>query len=942
MKGLVKKLGAFGIAGVMMGSMALASACGSRSEAAGISRTNNLIAAIPVEVGNDRGYFQARLNEAREEYNALSERDRERVENRARLAEAEAQLVAFDAAVATYKAGRVTTVEGLIAGLSPFLVYEIGVNQDTLRVTFGTDITNATNAFNALGAVTYRGVTTNQQGNVGNVQVKINAIAARDAFDVEVGRTATIDRVIGYIEDVEKFNITQLADLHDDEIRADFGAAVGIARVAFNGLPEAHRLRVTNRALLFAAEGHLSDWQDEYDRLASIASIEKQIDAIFDALPGALTLRAHAATFENAIKAAEALLENFPYYGEVSNAYLIDDNQKLLDAFNDDVKDADDFIKLVGEIDPIATMVLDYADNDGFLVNNISTLNAREAYTSLTTLHRNLVIEVEDIVDLEQLIQDAEAQVAALLGDVENTIPNLVITRDGAAISWNAIPGAVNYTITYNFINYGAETAGEVTQTQSGTTYTIAGDGFITNLRVEANMGTPHDTIVREHVMSNANFATSGRTFSAEVSYLVGANIDALVFLSNNVPVAMENEIMAYVTNTAVANVRNHTAVSVSSSGASTADSGSGLMRVSLRLPVGGSTVINFDESGNVEESYKRIWARAEGSAGLLGSAGMGAARDAATRADRVFFDGTTVHNQIINNRNYVNATGQANWGAVHQTGSDGLTSTLTRNWRTMTPRSTWQGGNVDPSGFFGYVVNAGTISNAANANFGAGHYDSHLNIGTRDRQSLAINANRELSFAMVMNAVQAGINNRHEIARSGGLGPATNVTYHQMLLEFVINADTMDLISRTSNSRYDARHDGTGIQANTRVRTTDTFTFHNEHQLMPWRGDRCACDERANGQPLCADCTGRRNAEVARVIGLINEIDEDMTEAKLLADADLRANFVETVRVAEKAFNGLAAFHVGARVVNAQEFVTLPDQTRLNDALALLVLIGE
>jgi len=409
--------------------------------------------------------------------------------------------------------------------------------------------------------------------------------------------------------------------------------------------------------------------------------------------------------------------------------------------------------------------------------------------------------------------------IVALWEDVSPLVPPLVVTRNDIEISWNNLGTLVeSYTVRYDFISHVNDTYSQnnIESIVAGTSYTTSRiNGFVTNVRVTANMagGIP---LVRQEYLQSELSQTPGRYVND--TFLVSAATPQAAFTqlaANNAVGANRNEIMSFLADTALANVSRHSAVNVRSRGYSSAGT-----IVTMNMDVGSDTIINFNETGGVVDSYRIVFASVVTISGSLPFS-QRPAWDRAVRRDRVFFDSDTgmVHSQLAAQSNS-NRNPQA--------------LTAWQNAQTQTVQLT-------PYGFFGYIINPAFMAEGASRDMG-GH--GNLTLGTVQRQRIEFNAEDDtLEFSFALNGASAGEIVRWEHRRSGGI---TSVTYHDgytIALSFRICAITLDMVSFRSRSWYnaDAGIPVLGI-ATTRVDTTATFEFYNAPEndipvTLPWRG---------------------------------------------------------------------------------------------------------
>ncbi|MCL2851137.1 MAG: hypothetical protein FWE01_02120 [Firmicutes bacterium] len=257
----------------------------------------------------------------------------------------------------------------------------------------------------------------------------------------------------------------------------------------------------------------------------------------------------------------------------------------------------------------------------------------------------------------------------------------------------------------------------------------------------------------------------------------------------------------------ALENAAGYRSVKITSSGSTRVNA----LMVHMRLEVFGKTIMNFDEQGNVVNSYKETLSHARSGGGNL-LLGNGPAISAATRGDRVFFD---AESDTIQSQRATSINQQL----------DAVTFGGNINVQSMDEWLNIEGSGhrqLAPYGFLTYIVNEDTISDAESmtiAHFSSGTTQANI---TMNRHALSFDKESgHFSFTFIMDAGAAGAVNRYEVIRAGGLN---DMTYHELGLTFTIDQN-MNLVSYRTLSRYDA-HDF--VDANTRVDTTNTFHFSN------------------------------------------------------------------------------------------------------------------
>jgi len=427
------------------------------------------------------------------------------------------------------------------------------------------------------------------------------------------------------------------------------------------------------------------------------------------------------------------------------------------------------------------------------------------------------------------------------------------IIRDELTVEWTENASELNTTasIAYDFISYSTDLVEtRIHPVGNATSFTISSTGgFVTNIRIVANL---QDGISRGAVVQNELPTFDG---FYDVATLLLSDLDlneAFVQLAeNNAVGANRNELISLLVNTAVANLETQRYVNVNQVGRSAVTA----LVVNMNLSVGGNAVVNRDENGNVINSYIRTVAFATGT-----GIGSGVAVERASRGDRVFFNAETemlnkqsVMSQAAQNQMVTNANLQVRWGHGQRN---------TR--REMTLAQWYDYYTLSPYGLFNYIVSSQTISNSTyqtfsnfNGNQGAaGDVTSRRVNQTINRQAITLDSNDNFVFSIVLNARLAGERNIHGIVRAGELsGGATYRDGDWLTLEFVVCSETLLIREYTTNSRYDA-HDV--IDADTRVRTTMTFTYADENRPLPWHGEHDATNEKTNtSNPVSCVVTG-------------------------------------------------------------------------------------
>ena len=410
------------------------------------------------------------------------------------------------------------------------------------------------------------------------------------------------------------------------------------------------------------------------------------------------------------------------------------------------------------------------------------------------------------------------------------------IERNGAVLTWQNNVNATSFNVVYDFISYDAHAQSENAREHNNieaTSLTLSTGGFVTNLRIAANLegrSTRQSDFQTE--LSYHNGIYMNETFHVSETRTLQ---EALIRLTTENPGtntgggeadhagAARNEIMALLVDTAIGQVRNHAAVHITSVGTSFVVASP----VHMNLNVGGETRINFNEDGSIYEAYKLILSNANAT-GL----GSGDAQGAAILRDRAYFNAET--NIVYNHRL---------WNEI-------VIPVINMQARDHLHRQTLEEfvaqHNVTPYAFFGYIVRPSYMVTANSGGMGNSNDTTFLQIETVNRQRIQHNANANtFTFTAIMNQ-NAGYINRHEVIRSGGLGPGTNYRPgNYITLAFTICSLTLDIVSYTTTTRYNAPHIVTG---DTRVRTTASFEFFNPdleegedfkdaHLTMPWTG---------------------------------------------------------------------------------------------------------
>ncbi|MCL2556389.1 MAG: hypothetical protein FWE03_05185 [Firmicutes bacterium] len=767
-----------------------------------------------------------------------------RVPNRQILIDAADQLKEFD--IQINNAAQVLAVINLIN--APVLA--AGVNAAN-RAEFYTALNAALDAYNDLSEALKSRVT-----NANQLSILEGRLLAHDRQEA---RNAAINLANSRIDAL--YALMPLALDSNEAQRNAFAAALGLAESAFDALEEFvfRQETAVNLQSYVDYPNVIDDAKVQYaNDHAAIKIVIDNIQYVIDM--GAITI-ANRSDFAAALNLAQNTFDALTTAEKalVTNRGSLDTLAQDLIDFDEEQAEAAAINHAINLINTLYNLMpLAVGGNRTAFVAALT--NAQNAYNAL----EEFVFEDEDPVDLRSYVTNA-----SVIGDAQRQLADFDaisfedagLRRFNNTIYWNVYLGAVNYTLTYTYIPYAAEGIYEVELVVSANSFNFANTthnrGFITNVSVQANLSIDDDngdyapaampsiTLLTELSQTPGHFKNQTFLISSANTTLAKAFSE---LVEENLYGANHNSIMALLVNNAFDNFDNYSSITVNSSGVARA---AGAARINLDQ--GGTTIVNFDDDGSVLESYKRTFARGNATGGLLFFVQNNIGVPIATRGDRVFFDASAndgdgfVYIQGNNGSDTVsnpNADGQqfVNWDANNARNNTTLEGFMDRH------------GGISPWGVFGYIVSQDTMTmnqTSGALNFSIAANNGTITTRTFDRAPISFDEDDDtFGFSVVMNN-DAGYINRFEIQRAGNIALPT---YQHLILEFVVCSITLNMLSVTSSSQYTAV--ASGITAPTSVFTTQTFEYHNNHQVISWRGWVCRCNEIAD--TTCIYCLSR------------------------------------------------------------------------------------